>query len=270
MPELENVCEVENSPFENVEGEELDFDEQMENLLNSPVNILSQEETNAPQGESFTEEQKMCSALVSDLDLGQKQGIPVQEKLANMVKSICSQKLIWDQLNSQTRSQDVNLQKIQASNIKAMTALTVLINDILSNKSGLNKENALKRLTDALALLGTANIEFNHFRRDLIRPHLKQEYTNLCFKLTPLSTSLFGDDIGKQVRDLTEANKMSKRIAPYPLRGRGSAFRGASRGRGRRYANRYTPYLRHGNKPPFKQKPKYSQNKNKRLVQFWI
>ncbi|XP_071810752.1 uncharacterized protein [Apostichopus japonicus] len=56
-----------------------------------------------------------------------------------------------------------------------MIALTYLINDVLTGKAGQDKENVLLKLTDALAFLGSSNIDLNH---DLFKPELKADTIN--------------------------------------------------------------------------------------------
>lgn len=64
-------------------------------------------------------------------------------------------------IQSQTRTNDVKLQIMQIINIKAITAITGVVND----KAALDQESLLTRLTDALALLDTANIDL--YRREI-------------------------------------------------------------------------------------------------------
>ncbi|KAJ8049002.1 hypothetical protein HOLleu_01538 [Holothuria leucospilota] len=145
-------------------------------------------------------------------------------------------KLIWDNLILPTRMTDLKAQKIQVSIVKAMTALTAMLNEILNSKAGLDKETILRSLTDALALLGTANINFNFLRRELIKPEMKNEYKSLCSKTTPLTTLLFGDNVKQQMRDITDASKVSKRCLKDRDRGRGNFPNVLRRkGRGRAY-----------------------------------
>ena len=105
-----------------------------------------------------------------------------------------------------TRTRDIKLQQFQMVNMKAMTALTDLLNDTLVSKANLDKESLLVKITDTLALIGCANIDFNHLRRDLIKPELKPEYKNLYDKSTTKSKLLFGDAISQQLRDISDTN----------------------------------------------------------------
>ena len=82
-------------------------------------------------------------------------------------------------------------------------------------------------LTHAVVLSLSANRQLNLSRRELLRPHLNKNYQALCNPAVPITTNLFGDDLNKQVDDLTKANKIDlkvqgsskQRFHPY---GRGS------------------------------------------------
>lgn len=283
------------SKFPRKEGT-FDLEGELESLLeftdenNQEVNLVEEDNKSEPSSRQGMEEDTLLQTLVSELDYGDKTGAPVQEKVASLVGNICSNKLsatkhkemcekyerpnnvdllqttqvnklVWDHVNLQTRTRDLKLQKIQLSNIKAMTALTVIVNDIMSGKGGLEKETILSKLTDALAMMGTANINFNHIRRELFKPEIKAEYRNLCSKSTPITTLLFGDDVSQQVRDISDANKMSRRcLTPYGGRTRGSGYRGRTRGRGRAQSysqTQYRPFLGQRNfRRPFRARAK--------------
>ena len=78
-------------------------------------------------------------------------------------------------------------------------------------------------LIHAVVLLMSANREWNLKRRDLLRPDLNKQYGALCNPTTPLSTFLFGDDLNKEVEELTKSNKLSgevhqkHRFTPYRI-----------------------------------------------------
>ena len=60
--------------------------------------------------------------------------------------------------------------------------------------------------THSLVLALSANWEFNQKRGDLLRPHLNSWYAALCNPSTSISTELFGDNIGKEIDELTKKN----------------------------------------------------------------
>lgn len=157
-------------------------------------------------------------------------------------------KQMWQQLHQETRNADSSFQKAQALMMSGIYALVQLCNSAEGeHKSG---------LTHSIVLLLSANREFNLKRRDLIRPDLNKQYAALCNPSTPITTFLFGDDLNKEVEELTKSNKLSskvtpkQRVEPYRVsrgkgtrnsysqsysRGRGTRqhFLGAGRGRGR-------------------------------------
>ena len=82
----------------------------------------------------------------------------------------------------------------------------------------------LTTLTHAVVL--SANRQFNLSRKELLRPHLNKNNQALYNPLVLITTNLFGDDLNKQVDDLTKANKIglkdqTSRYHPYGLRARG-------------------------------------------------
>ena len=69
-------------------------------------------------------------------------------------------------------------------------------------------------MTHAAALLLLANRDVNLKRRDLIRPDLNKQYASLFNPSITISTFLFGDDLNKEVEELTISNKLSNKVTP--------------------------------------------------------
>ena len=78
-------------------------------------------------------------------------------------------------------------------------------------------------LIHALVLIMSGNRELNLKRRELLKPDLNSQYGALCSASTPITTELFGDDITKEIEDVSKANKLSKKLAT-PRRSRNSRF----------------------------------------------
>ena len=130
---------------------------------------------------------------------------------------------IWDHLPQPTRSRDVKLQRVQKSLTKGLSALihsfpTPQLNDTQQ---------------DALALLCNANYELNCLRKELIKPDMAATYSHLCKPNTPVTKFLFGDDLGKRMKDMKEeqraasgAVKSTKPFArsPYHPYARGAGY----------------------------------------------
>ena len=150
---------------------------------------------------------------------------------------------IWDSLNSKTRSADLKLQRVQKSLIKGMIA----------NTQGVVTPTDSQQ--DAFTCLANANFELNMMRRELIKPDLNMKYSQLCKPTVQVTENLFGDDLSKNIKDLSEVHKATgmvmkagrqqfrgKRFTPYNNNWQGRGGYGQSRGRG----FRSQPFLSQG------------------------
>ena len=131
---------------------------------------------------------------------------------------------IWENLSAPVRTKDVKLQKVQKSLTRGIAAYVTLLdpNHISSEQQ------------DVLALLCNANFEMNALRKELIKPDLNSRFTHLCKSTNPVTKYLFGDDLGKQVKDLQDQHKAAAGVMkgahkrprtayqPYPYQSQGS------------------------------------------------
>eukprot|EP00057_Strongylocentrotus_purpuratus_P006737 XP_011661211.1 PREDICTED: uncharacterized protein LOC105436879 [Strongylocentrotus purpuratus] len=60
---------------------------------------------------------------------------------------------------------------------------------------------------DALALLCNVNFGLNSMRKNLIKPDLNPLFHHLCRPTYPVTKHLFGEDLGRQVKELQEQQK---------------------------------------------------------------
>lgn len=90
----------------------------------------------------------------------------------------------------------------------------------------------LGNATESLALLGHANRQLCMLRRESMKPDMKGEYTHLCSHNLKYTDYLFGDDVPKTVKDITDCSKISNKIGIGYREGfRGRSTRGRARGR---------------------------------------
>ena len=150
-------------------------------------------------------------------------------------------KQIWQQLRQETRNNDSAFQKAQSLLLSGLYAVLQLCNSANGDQRNV--------LTHTAVLLLSANRELNLKRRDLIRPDLNKQYAPLCNPSTAVSTFLFGDDLNKEVKELTKSQKLSSKVNPkrcmepykFPA-SRGVCRRGRfgqSAGRGRAPSNSF-------------------------------
>ena len=65
----------------------------------------------------------------------------------------------------------------------------------------------LSRLDMAL-LLGNALYEFSMKRREILKPEVAGRYKSLCRDSQPITTWLFGDELPKSIRDISQVKRM--------------------------------------------------------------
>ncbi|XP_044183238.1 uncharacterized protein LOC114975636 [Acropora millepora] len=249
------------------------FDSEQSDLQATP------EETASKSGQST--EKSCLENLVAEFNPEKATGPPISEKLAELTNGLLKEglskdqistinqkylkpkncpfleapkvnNLLWNQLKQEPKNLDTSLQKGQGFLMSALYAMITVCNDLAQNH---NDVKSLTTLTHALVLGLSANRQVNLARRDLLRPHLNKPYQSLCNPSTPITSYLFGDDLNKQVDDLTKANKIGHKVQgpstkpsyhPYGsssgARGRGYRQNYLGRGRG----SNYTPGARKG------------------------
>ena len=106
-------------------------------------------------------------------------------------------------------------------------------------------------ISEILTLIGQVQFNLSLRRCYLMKSYLKGQFQALCDMKTPISTTLYGDGIQKEIKKCKTAVKIGKFVPNYrrPF-GRGAArydrpcyqsqFRGPYRGRG---SARYQPYV---------------------------
>ena len=114
---------------------------------------------------------------------------------------------LWSDIILNTRSKDLKLQRVQCPLIKGLMALTKP-----------DKNCKLHQVPDGFLLLAHANYEMNCLRKELIKPALNLQFHYFCQPLTEerarkekeklvpsrVYCSLFGTDLGKQVKDIQQ------------------------------------------------------------------
>ena len=61
-------------------------------------------------------------------------------------------------------------------------------------------------------LLSHANWKLNMKRREAHKPDLNPPYTRLCKEVVKLSSKLFGEELSKQLEEMTEAKKVGQQM----------------------------------------------------------
>lgn len=145
--------------------------------------------------------------------------------------TVKTNQMVWDFLSPTTKSSDKKMQNVQTSLIKGACALTKLTH-LLGKCDNPEILDLLGNAMESLALLGHANRQLCMLRREFMKPDMKGEYTHLCSHNLKYTDYLFGDDVPKTVKDITDCSKISNKIGiGYRGSFRGRFMRGRSRGR---------------------------------------
>ena len=148
---------------------------------------------------------------------------------------------IWDLLPRKSRAVDLAFQRVQEPLLQGISALTKLAGKLVKDiNDGITPDtrHVLDHVMDSVAMLGNTNWKRNMKRRELIKPELNSPYTRLCKEDITLSTKLFGDDLSKHLKDMSEAKKAGQQMQkPYS----NSSNRGAVHSQKRNFS-RFKPY----------------------------
>ena len=194
-------------------GKQHEVDESVGDFLKTVQNDLKSEETGPPIHEELA---KIVTRLVRDGMLEERlqdkiNKYPQPENCEGLTKVRVNQ-LIWDNLSSTIRSQDLKFQKVQTSIVKGMTALARVTDAILKRVNEINGGKVLAQEAIDSFSLAHANTELNNRRKELIKPDLQTDYKHLCSASTTVTAELFGDDLSKQVKDISEVNRVGRKV----------------------------------------------------------
>ena len=268
IDQLSEAVNLEDEDLDDDDGELEHADADKESIvsLDTKVNELTKARE---AGNKKSESTSALHDIAQDLDLSEKTGSAVDEELANIVNSLLKDKipdektqakvdqypkpanieglrtprvnpLIWSQLPAQVRTQDSKHQKSQNSLVAAVVAITKATDIVLKQNQPDNKE-LLTTLTDGIALAMNCLHDMNSTRRQSMKRDLHRDYAALCNATTvPSSSELLFGDLSKLTKDISDANKLTKKVRPAShssSRGRKSTFTNhSSANRNRRFA----------------------------------
>ena len=109
---------------------------------------------------------------------------------------------IWNGLPAFSKTRDLKFQRLQKNLTRGINAYihTVSAQDITEQQQ------------DALALLCSANFELNSLRKEFMKPDIGYQFQHLCKPSTPVSKFLFGDDLGRQMKDIRDEQKATEGV----------------------------------------------------------
>ena len=264
----QTVAVLTDNPFEEEQGDP-HSDEYLESDGETSHDKAAGEssKSEAPS-KSRTPSKKLLTEVVQELDITEKTGADVDEELVQLMEGLLKDKLqedktqlrvdkyprtgnvmglrtprvnplIWNQIPAQVRTSD-------SKSIVAMMKATNLVIEHGDETTRNEDKKVLSTLTDAITLATQCFHDINTSRRQAMKKDLHRDYSALCSSATVPATSeyLFGN-LSKLTKDISEANKLTKRVRPPP-RSNNRKFHPGSRSQGQGYqsSRRFQPYSR--------------------------
>ena len=119
---------------------------------------------------------------------------------------------MWNNLDESARSMDLKFQKVQKCLVKGVTSVVSVVDSFLLTENSPDNKTLITCLMDGVLLFANANQELNFRRRELLRPQLNANYRYLCAPSNPVTGELFGDDLPKAIKDITDTNRLSSKL----------------------------------------------------------
>ena len=170
--------------------------------------------------------------------------LPLNEQLANLVNELCKDhlpkakldavleqyhrpsncdhlvspkvnKVVWQQLNHAGRTADNAMQRCQ----KLFSASVYAMLHACTQ----TPRAARPSFIHEIERFQRGNRDINLRRREFLRPHLNFRYSALCNPSTPITSEIFGDDINKEIHQLTKSSQLGTKLTNF-RRARGSRF----------------------------------------------
>ena len=134
---------------------------------------------------------------------------------------------IWDKMSDTAQGRDIGFQKLQAQLLKAVVIQARLMDDVLKamkEKQHVDVAKCWKQSSHGFQMLAHTFSQMSQKRRDLIRPEVGKQYRRLCSANTPITSLLFGDELNKQIKEITDADRVGNKLSTssYYQKGRQS------------------------------------------------
>ena len=140
--------------------------------------------------------------------------------------------VVWDKLSSL----EAALKK--SSDVNAKDEAVLLVGDKVFNITELRTQMDL-----SLKLLGVTNVQLFSHRRFRLKSFLNAQYQDLCQYSQPMDWRMFRPDVKGSIRNITELNKVSKKIVKKHQRSSRDDFLGqgnpSGQGRSHFYHHNY-------------------------------
>ena len=260
----ETVAPLVEPAYEDERDDNLEQDDE-ESTANDPGNKPTEKASGS----------KLLAEIVRELDISEKTGDEVDEGLVKLMDGLLNDKLqedkvqtriekypqpgnveglrpprvnplIWNQIPAQVHTSDSKSQKSQNALVASIVAMIKATNLVLEQEDepATAKDKAVvSTLTDAITLAMQCFHDMNSSRRQAMKKDLHRDYAALCTSSTiPPTLEYLFEDLSKLTKDISDANKLAKKVRPQQARAHNRKYSTSSkRNQGNR---RYQPYQR--------------------------
>ena len=152
--------------------------------------------------------------LAEEFSTADKTSAPVNAKLATMIEELIKGNLPKAKLE-QLVEKYPRSENCKSSDRALQKAQQLFISSIYATINACEKaSDELKAtLAHSLVLALAGNRELNLRRRESLKPDLNAQFASLCNQTTPITSELFGDDLGKEIDEVSRANKLSRKLS---------------------------------------------------------
>jgi len=167
---------------------------------------------------------------------------------------------LWHDLPRNTKTKDLGLQEIQRNLVKSAQPVLQLLDMTLKaqkEQKQIETSTIIALVADASTFLGHTSYLTSLKRREFLKPDIAPAYQSVCSKSNPITTYLFGDELAKHIKEISEVNKIAKktmsRTHSYNSTKRSGFDYKSNNSSGTRYNQRggRRPFLGYGNKTPY-------------------
>ena len=132
--------------------------------------------------------------------------------------------------------QILNSRRCKNPLLRVQLQVVQVVNDLMSKLDMPSKGQLVNQLIDGVLLMANSNTELNLRCREALKPELRTSYCYLCAPSNPITTELFGDDLPKAVKDITDTNRITSKLSRETKQ---SFKRSRSDGHSDRYQDKY-------------------------------
>jgi len=160
---------------------------------------------------------------------------------------------IWARLQRFTRNRDLAMQKIQSYMAKAMIPMLKAMQEMReviksgrgnTSRTTLPTAQWLTMTSESFRVMALGFVKITNQRKEMIRPDLSENYRQLCSDQNKVTSFLFGDDLGKKIKEIEDSERVGNRVSQQS---RDQHFYGRGQNREQQPTHRTTNYKGNSN-----------------------